>query len=236
MATVTTADWITATATGVAAIGTVAAVILALWLQVWKEWRRRPQLSLMARQLNHGFSSDGFYGEVEVIVTNKADRGTAREVEVLFTAYAMEDTEQYPPTFRDQPLHWRNHGGFKIDIPPGVERRCVILNAGDPHTIYEQAGFDLSELAARDDDEGAEIYHTAVGAFAGSARVPGEIRWIEQDVPYELWLVLTGSDVPAKVYRAEINATVRTAGVFVEWTQLPEKRDAVEPTGIVLAS
>jgi hypothetical protein len=191
-------------------------------------------LTLAAPTLNHGFSRDGYFGEVEFAVANKARRRTAREVEVLLTAYATEDTDHYPPTFRDQPLHWSNHGSFTVDVPPGVERRCVGLFLGDPRLIYEEAGFAPSALDEVEDEDILDTYLSAVGAFPGPTRVPGDIRWMEPGIVYELWLVVTAADVSATIYRGEIQAMDRGTHVTAQWVQPLELRESVDPTGIVL--
>jgi hypothetical protein len=231
----TTADWIAAGAAALAAAGTVAAVVLALWLQVWRERRTRPDLALvLPRGQRISYSSDGFYGEIEVAVTNRPDRRTAREVEVLLSAYALEDTEHYPPAFRDQPLRWINHDRITVDIPPSVERRCVALLIGDPRAVYEQAGLRPAKLDEIDDAEVVQRYLGFVGAFPGGARVPGDIRWLETEIPYELWMTVTAADTSAKIYRAAVSVTDHGSYVTLAWLDEPEEMERVAPTGIVV--
>lgn len=218
-----TADWVTAIATVLAAIGTVGAVVLALWLQIWKERRSQPVLSLQlpGTRRTFGFGGERFYGEVWVAVSNLPDRRTARSVEVLLTARAMEDPVNPPPTFQDQPLRWDNALGFALDIPPGVQRRALAMMIGDPRAIYAGAALNPSELEDIPDPEVVERYLGYVGAFPGPVRVPGDIRWLEPDIDYELWFTVTGRDISASTYRATVHATTSGHHSELAWVEEP---------------
>ena len=70
-----TTDWITAIASAFAAVGTVGAVIVALWGPRWRQERKRPKLTL-------GVECDWKAGMIYLTVTNDKRKDTAIDVEL----------------------------------------------------------------------------------------------------------------------------------------------------------
>jgi hypothetical protein len=107
LATHTFLDYLAAISTAVAALGTLAAVIVALYLNWWREARTRPQLDL-------AFAPDAGMG------VGYGTHVKANEYEFL----------------NHRPLTWLpsedsfERGREAIDVPPGVTRKVTVLISG----------------------------------------------------------------------------------------------------------
>jgi hypothetical protein len=133
-------------ASWVAAVGTVSAVVFALWFQWWRTRQRRPELTLE-------FNDDADRANVEQLVDspqqpktyrshwirprvmNKRGRNSAEDVEVLLVGVKAHDDEPgsllEPPSERlleGLPLKWSELESTKASLPPGTARRFDLLH------------------------------------------------------------------------------------------------------------
>src|SRR4051812_14454338 len=112
-------DWVTAGAAVVAALGTLAAVATALYLSLWSERGRRPELSLALGDESEvggmgiiGYGEEDWDDVAPVLLQVRAARGkrTAHDVEVLLTAVWRGEAPKYSPDphtqFDSRPLGW----------------------------------------------------------------------------------------------------------------------------------
>ncbi|MEX5709074.1 hypothetical protein AB1484_12375 [Parafrankia sp. FMc6] len=127
-------DWLEVSAALIGAIGTVAAIWLALFLQVTLVERRRPVLYL-------AFSDDRGEQDLSIIdledvvyfayrprVYAKASKETARNVEILLLRARRPENGVNQFHIPDRSFRWTGIGGRLADIPPGTWRRFDLLN------------------------------------------------------------------------------------------------------------
>jgi hypothetical protein len=116
-----------------AAVGTLAAVVLALFLQVIIVARRRPSLSLQ-------FSPDESQGDI--VTTDWADdfnlwiqlkvhatsgRNTARNVQVMVLRVVRPSVSGTDETVPSRVLKWSDSPTVAVDIPSGTWRRVDLV-------------------------------------------------------------------------------------------------------------
>jgi hypothetical protein len=129
------ADTIEAWGSVVSAAGTIGAVIVALWLQVWRTSRRRPQLSMrfddggddvVTVQLD-----DWCERWLRVRVVNRAGREPARNATVTLVGITRRDADGDWSTLHPNPiplrtLKWSDLMTSVIEIPSGLWHRVDI--------------------------------------------------------------------------------------------------------------
>lgn len=128
-----------------AAAGTLAAVILALYLQYWQDRRTRPSLSLHFDPSTADISIVDRPPWVEVWVrfrvANARGRKTARRVSVLaLNVRRLDGGAVSRDTIPVRELSWSDVERGDMDIPPGVERRIDVVNVYRARTAEESAG------------------------------------------------------------------------------------------------
>jgi hypothetical protein len=149
-----TLEWITAISTAAAAFGTLAAVLITLYFNVWRPSRKAPRLTLgfndesQRRAIwdpnTHG--RDVWWG-LTLSVANARDRHTAHEVQVFVDIAAnLDGTNPPPDSWTDRyvqlPLIWQFGGApggigqQKTDIAPGLARKFYLVFIGDPNRVY----------------------------------------------------------------------------------------------------
>jgi hypothetical protein len=114
------------------AIGTVSAVILALFLQVYLVWKRRPRLSLAysagARDNDYRNVEKADFCEhwLQFRVMAKSGTVAARDVEVFVASVRRPDGSSIEavPTGT---LEWTDAGVGRVKIPSGTWRRVDLL-------------------------------------------------------------------------------------------------------------
>jgi hypothetical protein len=149
-------DFVTAVAAIAAAVGTVSAVLVALYLNLWRERRRRPRLTLSIDPESaegetwglkwEDLDFDPGYppGQPKVLylrVTNETGRSTAQDVEVLLTERTNEGNLDTPTSlsFEHRSLAWAHvttedgRPVTSVSIPSGVTRKIEIAKYG-PNT------------------------------------------------------------------------------------------------------
>jgi hypothetical protein len=133
-----------------AAIGTISAVIVALFLQIVRVHRRRPALSLVfsgdANEQDLAFvEEDHFNLYVRLKVKNMAKKDTARNVEVLLLHVHRPPGASESGVVPSRGLTWADIPQERINIPPNVWRRVDLLNlwaerqAGGGETVLTPA-------------------------------------------------------------------------------------------------
>jgi hypothetical protein len=139
-----------ALATVLAAVGTVAAVAVALFVQPLRERRQAPQLYLQLGEhkagVGFGPTVRGAPITVTVRVGAKLGRRAAEDVEVLLTAWwsaGKSDASSFV-VVDHVPLQWigshRAEGPVtQLRIAPGTEREVALLRLGRPE-VLEEAG------------------------------------------------------------------------------------------------
>jgi hypothetical protein len=137
------------------AIGTLFAVLLALYFQAYREWKARPSLSLSLGRNKTGLGlGSGVADEAHSVglrVTAARKRRTAHDVEVFATAEWHYPEANSSHRFIDhEPLQWI--GGSKTDRPtvlslgPGVSREVSLLRVGRPLDLYPALGLPRPTL------------------------------------------------------------------------------------------
>jgi hypothetical protein len=225
-----TLDYISAISLALAALGTLLAVIIALYLNLWREARRKPVLSL--RLDDPRFAGGmGFQGNpegpaaaralahlpVRIRVSNQKGRRTAEDVEVLLTASWTGEDKSDPYTFLDStPLVWSPHHrvegqGTRLAIPPGVGRTIDLLTYGLPPAIFALAGVPDGPIDP--------------GAFALLHIWPFEFdsqNLLLDHLEYRFRFVITARDLDARVYETTLNLGFKDANdiAFVRFVDL----------------
>lgn len=205
-----TREWLVAGATIAAALGTIAAVLIALYRETWREWRSRPKLSLNLDSTWSEASRDLFWQQgsapahwARLRVVNASGRRSAQDVEVLVTAfYALGgDDERWQPPLDTRPLPWSNtppQGGNVVteaQIPPGVSRHLDLLQFPAPGVSDGAGGFSLADP---EDEVRTTGYLCAVPD-------PGDpSNWLFENHKYRIELAVTARDVDSKVYSLEV--------------------------------
>lgn len=117
------------------ALGTVTAVLIALYRDTWRAARRRPKLSLsLAGSPEQPVTIEQDARDmpgVRLQATNAAGRDTANDVEVLLTAWE----HGRGPMTDQNPLVWAHEyesgqDVTRINIPPGVSRQLEFIRFG----------------------------------------------------------------------------------------------------------
>lgn len=208
-----TLDYVSAISLAIAAVGTLLAVIVALYLNLWREARKRPALSLGFEDPSLACGA-GFQGDpqgpaaaralthlpVRIRVLNQKGRRTAQDVEVLLTASWIGDDKSDPSTFLDStPLVWSPHHrvegqGTRLALPPGVGRTIDLLTYGLPPAIFFLAGAPDGPIDP--------------GAFALLHIWPFEFNsqnLLLDHLEYRFRFVITARDLDARIYETTLS-------------------------------
>lgn len=229
-------DYLTAFSTAVAAIGTLAAVVFALYLNVWRERRRRPDLSMALHDdsnmavawtpgTRHSTDAWGF----SVLVANARGRTTAHDVQVLVTL-ARREPEGWVDLLTDQLLIWKlrraplGEGDVSIDIPAGVKRKLFVAFIGEGNAVFRSMYPHEVAWGGIVDEDGC-LYEVVAGGHTKSSSPPvagvlATYPFTQTDDPFWLWrdeqvrlrLTVTSHDSDAVTYEALVTLkfTLRT--------------------------
>ena len=226
-------DYVIAISTALAAIGTLAAVLLALYLNIWKERRLRPSLSFEEYEdtgfgvgFNPGEPTEKSVFGIPLIVRNAPSRNTAHNVQVLLT-FSVRHESGWTDFIVDQPLVWKfadlpspGDGIATVDIPPGVGRKVFVAFIGEPNQLYRILWPREGRPGGFADDDGCEIDYDEFGkAMAVSPPVAGVLAtypftqeaafWFWRDAEYRFRFTLTSHDSDAVTYEAVITFEYR---------------------------
>jgi hypothetical protein len=143
---------LTALATTLAAIGTIGAVCVVLFIQPWRERRRRPGLSLSLGRNHRGFGMshdlDPAPLAVTLRITAAPNHDPALDAEVLVSVASHQPGKPSSKhTFIDhQPLRWYEAYGegdtTRLRLAPGIEREVELLRIARPSRLYRVADID----------------------------------------------------------------------------------------------
>jgi hypothetical protein len=246
-------DVLAAVATMVAAIGTVAAVVVALYLNLWRESRRRPELELSIDEESAAISIwalsweesefDPGYppGQPEVLylrVSNQSGRTTAQDVEVLLTERIVSDKPGgfTGISFENRSLAWgylTTEDGrpvTSVSIPAGVMRKVEVARFG-PSTWLDAFVSAHSVRAGGPAEDPME----PIGSNALYAIPPYTYEdfqdlseWLERYVT----LTISARDVDAVVYEAKLEMHVDKSGsgkdgsieIWFDWVDFRQKK------------
>lgn len=225
-------DYVTAFSTGLAALGTLAAVLMTLYLGVWRAERRRPSLEIDIDEetefgvgWNPGERKDDDVWGVPFLVKNRARKATAHEVEVLISVATKEtDTGGWYDWIVDTPLVWRfsrtpdGEGLRTVDIPSGITRKVFVGFIGEANVLFRTLwpGRPMPGLSA--DDDGREIEY-GPGGHASPASPPiacvlatypftqDDPFWLWRDEPYRLRLTVTCEERDAMTFEVFVTFT-----------------------------
>lgn len=240
-------DYLVAFSTALAAFGTLAAVLVTLYFNVWRSRAGQPKLSIdfiEESEFGVGWTpaepSDEFdsFGLTK-IVRNERGRTTAHDVQVLSNLAIELDSGEWHDHFIQQPLVWafaKRRGGvgsIYTDIPSGVGRRIFTILIGDPNAVYAQFHPYHREQVAGPasghhlDDEGNPMIDSMpiAGAVAFHPLNQDNIEWIYRERKYRFRFTITARDVDAVVYEtfltfSEETHTQHTLFLQPHWTDL----------------
>jgi hypothetical protein len=156
-------DWLRTGAALLGAVGTVLAVILALWLQWFRIERRRPSLTLdfdpTLDRVNVPQRADAPQEPrdyrshwVRPRVTNERDGDSAVDVEVVLVRVEARDSETGRSSQREHNLEglslkWSEVKAEKATLPPGVTRHIDLVHVDNMRV--EKDG----DVVKREEDE-----------------------------------------------------------------------------------
>jgi hypothetical protein len=178
--------WIEGTATVVAALGTVGAVVLALWLQVYRAWRRKPSLTMSySADPNSGCWAPVYREGHQALwlrfsVSNATGKDTARDVQVLVTR--VETPSERRELVPGGPLHWTDLRSPTVDLPAGISRMIDIAQV---------------ELPA-DTQKGTALWLKV-------SPVPGDTRHRLEPGSYDVELAVTAQGIDADFSTAKLD-------------------------------
>ncbi len=210
------------------AVGTVSAVLVALWLQWLRVRLREPRLSLsLGRQsagveLRQGVT--GFVDRLGLCISAKDGRQTAHGVEVLLSAaWPVPAEPDWEYLILDhQPLQWtgsRDRAGrpvTQLSLAPGISREVSLAWIGRPLDLYETVGLPRPtdaavENADRGTDDAAAIT-TAFGIFDVEPRRDSPPFFIEGNLLYKLRVDLTARDIDTVSYEFSVQIQPKWLG------------------------
>jgi hypothetical protein len=223
-------DYVTAISKALAAVGTLAAVIIALYLNIWRDRRLRPKLSLEEYEdtwfgvgFNPGRATRDSAWGIPLLVRNARGRKTAHDVQVLATfSVRLGEDQSWTDFVIDQPLVWKfgvlpsGQGTPSVDIPPGVTRKIFVAFIGEPNQIFQvlwprkamPGGFANDEGERFEYDESGRQVSTSppiAGVLATYPFTQDDAFWFWRDQEYRLRLTLTSRDSDAATYEALIS-------------------------------
>jgi hypothetical protein len=213
------ADWITAVASVLAAIGTVGAVAVALWQTVWRERRAAPRLRLARnRSTDMHYLDTAVFGYVTLTVSNTSKHRTAHDVEVLLSVWNDVDPNLLDEAtqVKAQPLVWWmsdatvREARTLQNIPPGVERQIALLCIGDPQAVSEQLSSDCSWEELGESERSFRRGQPGVFALA-----PLDVRstlFTGVDYNWRIALTITARDVEASTLYSRVKVSRHSEG------------------------
>jgi hypothetical protein len=212
-------------ATTAGVIVTGFAVLVALFGPSWRHRRTRPFLSVQADPPGMGTAVDDGAVVMHLKLHNEASRETARDVEVLVTAYAR-DGQVLRVIAEEENLNFDNpfaegDGRTTSTVPAGYSRRV---------------SFAVIERSEQPDDRGR--IHWGFLATVPSRQM--RLSTMPDDLAYEAFVVVTGSNFDALTFRGVLKfedglepetpgerPTLPTKSLV--WSRGPERRHAAPP-------
>jgi hypothetical protein len=228
-------DYVTAISTAVAAIGTLLAVLVALYLSSWRERRLRPNLRLVISprgNIGVGFRRHPemapFFQPLSFELSNATGHRTAYDTEVLVTVETdIADTQERAPALAtDRPLVWAfgdkpmGIGQARVDVPPGVTRSLTVAYLGHPWSLAE-AIYPGSPEPVENSDNMADFF----GVFGLYPLQQDSLVFLSDNL-YHVTFVVTARDTDARRYTSDLTFVIEDQGdnrlVGAAWTTLTQ--------------
>jgi hypothetical protein len=221
-------DYLTAISTALAAIGTLGAVTLSLYLAVWQSRRRRPALSVVIYEetefgagWNPGERTDDAIWGIPLLIANARGKATAHQAEVLVALASCDKnvTDGWYDWVADQPLVWKlsktpdGEGVRTLDIPAGASRKIFVAFIGEANVLFRTLWPRTPMPGLFADDEGHEIKYgpggrpepvspPIAGVLATYPFTQEDPWWMWRDERYRVRLTLTCEEADAVTYEA----------------------------------
>ena len=201
------------------AVGTVAAVVAALYISVYRERRRAPRLSidlssggLMGYALgeeDHGNTS----GVLTLAVRNAPGRRTAEDVQVLLTVWQPKGGPflQRYRLVTGRRLPWWYGDGTQLGLDavtqeavgPGMSRHVALVMVGHPKLLHERLGLSPSWDEMDEADRGFWREHRH-GVWVVSPMDTGSATWLKIGASMEFAVTLCARDVDARTFHSRL--------------------------------
>jgi hypothetical protein len=215
LAAATWPTYVSAVATGLAAVGTVGAVLVALFYPPSREKHTKPRLTLSSpKDFGTGMPEAADILEpVTLVVSAEAGKRSAEDVELLVSAKWRSRSDDDSPWFENienHPLLWfasSETDGIvtRMHMPPGVRRRVELFKVGPPMALTKW--LDWPPMPSED------WYLDDVVAFALQPKplTPGSYPFVQSYLDWRLRFEVTARDIDVTVYEVDL-------AVKVEWT------------------
>jgi hypothetical protein len=202
-------------------VGTVGAVLVALFYQPFRENRAKPVLRLES-PADSSFGVPGDFDALDTVtlrVVAERGRKSAEEVEVLATAIWSADRPDATlhTQFDSQPLPWYRSDEVdgdisRIHMAPGTSRQVEILRIGSPQGLYRWL------------DWPRQGYQPETAAFTGppKPRGPGSSPLVQAYLNWRIRFFLTAKDVDSVIYETDLK-------LEVEWHSADDHAERSEP-------
>ena len=176
------ADWISAIGQAAGALGTVAAVVVALFLPGWQRAKLRPIVTLEFDRTSEDIAvhESPPIGSVWIRLraTNRPGRETARKVRVIVSEVEPEEGSVLPEnTLALRELSWSEVRTGELDLPAGMQRRIDVAHVDkkraakkDLVSPWPDLGMGLAGWPQRNDGRD----YLGEGAFRIKLTVAGE--------------------------------------------------------------
>lgn len=209
------ANTVESAAAVVAAVGTVGAVLVALYLPLVRDRRLAPRLDLSLGRQAHGVelrrSVNGQVNRLRLKISAETGKKTAHNVEVLLSAaWAVPSMPEREILVVDhEPLKWLGGGESvaqvtSISLAPGVSREVSLAWIGRPLDLYETIGLRRptdAEIEAADRGESDDRWITeAFGIFDVHPGPDSMPLFLEPHLEYRLRLDVTAQDIETASY------------------------------------
>jgi len=204
-------DWVDYANLGIAAfaaIGTFAAVLVALFGDRLRARRSRPLLTISSPELTRSFFVEGEREDGDaglyVEIANAPGRDTARDVEVYVT---MTHADALASNLNLGGVMDGTGGSATMQLPAGHRRRVYVCNLGTPEgLLHKRTPSGVTTRGARELlGPLAGITHAALSLWPARRDV---MHWVADDAPMEVELIVTGANVPTERHRGTFVVTI----------------------------
>jgi hypothetical protein len=196
-------------ATAVAALGTIAAVLVALFYQPLRETKQKPCLALKAPEDTH-FSfpdKEGVLHAITLQVSAEKGRKSAEDVEILATAmWWMRglDRERWYTVFENRPLSWFESDEvdgrqMRMHMAPGIARRVELMKLGPPKELHKWLGWP--SRAAFDEP--------VAFAVPPKPSLPSSTPFLASHLQWRIRLSVTARDIDTRVYEGDVHIGIK---------------------------
>jgi len=216
------ADWISAIGQAAGAVGTVAAVVVALFLPGWQRAKIRPIVTLEFDRTSEDIAvhESPPWGSVWIRLraTNRPGRETARRVRVIVSKVDPEEGSVLPGnTLALRELSWAEVRTGELDLPAGMQRRIDVAHVEKKRAAKKNLVSPWPDLG--------------MGLAGWPQRHDG--RDYLGEGGFRIKLTVAGENLDASEW--EIRISFKKVGLSND-SSLARIRDAIEVSGPVLVS